>query len=137
MFAAATSFFARTNISQSYNIGQLPSASASSSRPATPGVPSSSSASVSGSGSGNNGVLAATFTPTFSVGLWRVQTAYHKVTNKRVSVWSIDKRGSDLERLGTMTREGTLEVLKAEVSARYLLDSALCNADNSECRQLH
>ncbi|KAF9452845.1 other/SCY1 protein kinase [Macrolepiota fuliginosa MF-IS2] len=113
MLAAATSFFARTNISQSYNIGQPPS---SSSRPTTPGL-SSSSPSASGSASGSNGVLAATFTPTFPVGLWKVQSAYHKVTNKRVSVWSFDKRGTDIERLGAMAKERTLEVLKAEASA--------------------
>lgn len=118
MFAAATSFFARTNISQSYNIGQPPSASANSSRPTTPGAASSSSTvAASGSGSGNNGVLAATFTPTFPVGLWKVQSAYHKVTNKRVSVWSFDKRSADMERLGVLSRETTLEVLKAEASA--------------------
>jgi SCY1-like protein 2 len=45
-----------------------------------------------------------------------VQSAYHKATNKRVSVWSFDKRGSDIERLGVVARETTLEVLKAEVS---------------------
>ncbi|KAJ3572805.1 hypothetical protein NP233_g2841 [Leucocoprinus birnbaumii] len=117
MFAAATSFFARTNISQSYNIGQPPSTSAHSSRPATPGAASSSSGAASGSGSGSNGVLATTFTPTFAVGLWKVQSAYHKVTNKRVSVWSFDKRGADIERLGNAARETALDVLKAEASA--------------------
>lgn len=116
MLAAATSFFARTNISQSYNIGQPPSAGSSSSRPTTPGVPSSSPSAASGSASGSNGILVATFTPTFPVGLWKVQSAYHKVTNKRVSVWSFDKRSSEMERLGVVARERTLEVLKAEVS---------------------
>lgn len=120
MLAAATSFFARTNISQSYNIGQPPSGgSASSSRPTTPGVSSSSANSPSGSGS--NGIIPTTFTPTFPVGLWKVQSAYHKVTNKRVSVWSFDKRSADMERLGVLAKERTLEVLKAEVSLSFNL----------------
>jgi len=114
MLAAATSFFARTNISQSYHIGQPPSPGASSSRPTTPGVASSSV--TTGSGSGGNGVLAITFTPTFAVGLWKIQSAYHRVTNKRVSVWSFDKRGADIERLGVAVRDSALRVLKAEVS---------------------
>lgn len=113
MLAAATSFFARTNISQSYNIGQPPSPSASSSRPTTPGIASSSV--TTGSGSRGNGVPATTFTSTFAVGLWKVQSAYHKVTNKRVSVWSFDKRGADIERLGAAVRDLVLGVLKAEV----------------------
>lgn len=117
MLAAATSFFARTNISQSYNIGQPSSPGASSSRP-TPGVASSSV--TAGSGSGGNGVLAITFTPTFAVGLWKIQSAYHRVTSKRVSVWSFDKRGADIERLGVAVRELTLRVLKAEVSGCHL-----------------
>ncbi|KAL9714959.1 Protein kinase domain-containing protein ppk32 [Leucoagaricus gongylophorus] len=115
MLAAATSFFARTNISQSYNIGQPPSPSASSSRPTTPGIASSSV--TTGSGSRGNGVPATTFTSTFAVGLWKVQSAYHKVTNKRVSVWSFDKRGADIERLGAAVRDLVLGVLKAEASA--------------------
>jgi len=114
MLAAATSFFARTNISQSYHIGQPPSPGASSSRPTTPGVASSSV--TTGSGSGGNGVLAITFTPTFAVGLWKIQSAYHRVTNKRVSVWSFDKRGADIERLGVAVRDSALRILKAEVS---------------------
>ncbi|XP_006458297.1 hypothetical protein AGABI2DRAFT_199815 [Agaricus bisporus var. bisporus H97] len=114
MLAAATSFFGRTNISQSYSIGQPTGVgSASSSRPSTPGV-SSTSGAASGS---TNGVLSTTFTPTFAVGLWKVQSAYHKVTNKRVSVWSFDKRSADMERLGPLARENALEVLKAEASA--------------------
>lgn len=113
MLAAATSFFGRTNISQSYSIGQPTGVgSASSSRPSTPGV-SSTSGAASGS---TNGVLSTTFTPTFADGLWKVQSAYHKVTNKRVSVWSFDKRSADMERLGPLARENALEVLKAEVS---------------------
>ncbi|KAF8636534.1 hypothetical protein AX17_003346 [Amanita inopinata Kibby_2008] len=99
MLAAATSFFARTAIAQSYNIG------ISGSRPATPG---SSSSTVS---------AATQLVPTIAVGLWKVQPAYHKVTNKRVSVWSFDKRGPDVDRLGAGARERTIEVLKAEASA--------------------
>ncbi|KAF9456136.1 kinase-like domain-containing protein [Collybia nuda] len=101
MLAAATSFFARTAISQSYNIG----GGSAGSRPSTPGQ------------AGTSVVAPPPFSPPLNVGLWRVQPAYHKVTNKRVSVWSFDKRASDIERLGPAARERTLEVLKAEASA--------------------
>ncbi|KAF8644148.1 hypothetical protein AX16_008675 [Volvariella volvacea WC 439] len=101
MFAAATSLFARTAISQSYNIGSPGSASRSS----TPGPPSASNA------------YPAAPIASIHVGLWRVQPATHKVTNKRVSVWTFDKRGPDLDRLGPVAKERTLEVLKAEASA--------------------
>ena len=97
MLAAATSFFGRTAISQSYNIGT------SGSRPSTPRHGSTSS------------TLPTSFSPSLYVGLWRVQSASHKVTNKCVSVWSFDKRGTDLERLSPLARERTVEVLKAEV----------------------
>ncbi|KAJ7286048.1 kinase-like domain-containing protein [Mycena rebaudengoi] len=99
MLAAATSFFGRTAISQSYNI-----ATSSGSRSSTPGPGGSSSA-------------PAAFTPALNVGLWRVQSASHKVTNKRVSVWSFDKRSPEMERLRPVAKERTLEVLKAEASA--------------------
>src|ERR1700685_1031654 len=98
MFAAATSFFSRTAISQSYNIG-----GSSASRSGTP-TPSGSSTPV-----------PAAFSPPFNVGLWRIQAAAHKVTNKRVSVWSFDKRGSEMERAAPLVRDTTLEVLKSEV----------------------
>ncbi|KAL0567575.1 Protein kinase domain-containing protein ppk32 [Marasmius crinis-equi] len=107
MFAAATSFFARSAISQSYNIGGAPS-SGSGSRSSTPG-PQSPGPSTSTFGS--------SFTPGIIIGLWKVQSATHKVNNKRVSVWTFDKRGPDLERLGPAAKERTLEVLKAEASA--------------------
>ena len=99
MLAAATSFFARTAINQSYNIG-TPSHT---SRPSTPGT---------------NGVPSAPVpsTPTFCVGLWKVQSGSHKVTNKRVSVWTFDKRGPDIDRLGPQAKERTIEVMKAEAS---------------------
>ncbi|KAJ6618313.1 kinase-like domain-containing protein [Mycena sp. CBHHK59/15] len=101
MLAAATSFFARTAISQSYNIA---SSSGSTSRSSTPGPGGSSAAPVA-------------YAPALNVGLWRVQSASHKVTNKRVSVWSFDKRSADMERLRPLAKERTLEVLKAEASA--------------------
>ncbi|KAF8919611.1 kinase-like domain-containing protein [Mucidula mucida] len=101
MFAAASSFFARTAISQSYNIGEP---SAAGSRSSTPG-PSSSSA------------TSSPVTVALHIGLWKVQAAYHKVTSKRVAVWSFDKRGPDMERLGVPAKERTLEVLKGEASA--------------------
>lgn len=97
MLAAATSFFGRTAISQSYNIGTAGS------RPSTPGHATTSL------------THPTPFSPSLYVGLWRVQSAFHKVTNKRVSVWSFDKRGTDTERLGPLARERTLDVLKAEV----------------------
>ncbi|KAJ6488644.1 kinase-like domain-containing protein [Mycena vitilis] len=101
MLAAATSFFARTAISQSYNISSPPGPG---SRSSTPG-PSGSAA------------APAAFSPPQSVGLWRVQSAFHKVTNKRVSVWAFDKRSAEIERLRPAAKERTLEVLKAEASA--------------------
>ncbi|KIJ17168.1 hypothetical protein PAXINDRAFT_111962 [Paxillus involutus ATCC 200175] len=97
MLAAATSFFSRTAISQSYNLG-----STNGSRSPTP-TPSGSSTPVQSS-------------PPFRVGLWRVQGATHKVTNKRVSVWTFDKR-AEMEGLGPISRERVLEVLKAEATA--------------------
>ncbi|PPQ63200.1 hypothetical protein CVT24_005745 [Panaeolus cyanescens] len=102
MLAAATSFFARTNINQSYNIGA--SSSGFGSRPATPGAGSSLTA-------------LAPPTPTFHVGLWKVQSAWHKVTNKRVSVWTFDKRSTDLDRLSPPAKERVMEVMKLEASA--------------------
>ncbi|KAG5342217.1 hypothetical protein C0989_004529 [Termitomyces sp. Mn162] len=100
MFAAATSFFSRTAISQSYDIGP-----STGSRPGTPGQPGTS-------------LRASTpLSPTLTIGLWKVQSATHRVTKKRVSVWSFDKKGSDMERLGIPAKERTLEVMKAEASA--------------------
>ena len=99
MLAAATSFFARTAINQSYNIG---TSSQNASRPSTPGT---------------NGVptASAPTTPAFYTGLWKVQSASHKVTNKRVSVWTFDKRGPEVERLGSQGKDRTVEIMKAEV----------------------
>lgn len=97
MLAAATSFFSRTAISQSYNI-----ASSYGSRPSTPGLP------------GSSNPLPSPILPSVKVGLWRVQGASHKVTNKKVSVWTLDKR-AEMEGLGPISRERVLEVLKAEV----------------------
>ena len=98
MLAAATSFFNRTAITQSYNIGTPSHAS----RPSTPGT---------------NGIsVPAPSTPSFSIGLWKIQSGSHKVTNKRVSVWAFDKRGPEVERLSSQVKERTIEVMKAEVS---------------------
>ncbi|KZT03514.1 kinase-like protein [Laetiporus sulphureus 93-53] len=105
MFAAATSFFARTNISQSYNVGG--GNSITNSRTSTPAP----------SGSSSNVPTATTHAPPFNVGPWRVQSATHKVTHKRVSVWSADKRSQEMERMGPVSKERTIEVLKAEASA--------------------
>ncbi|KAF4615425.1 hypothetical protein D9613_002872 [Agrocybe pediades] len=109
MFAAATSFFSRTNIGQSYSIGSpsqgLPVIGGS--RPSTP----------VGTTNGTSLAAPAPATPTFYIGLWKVQSAWHKTTNKRVSVWTFDKRGSEMERLGPQSRERVIEILKAEASA--------------------
>ncbi|KAF7796884.1 hypothetical protein EIP86_008069 [Pleurotus ostreatoroseus] len=103
MFAAAASFLGRTNISQSYNIGGS-SGPLSGSRSATPAP------------SGTVGALpTAAHAPPFNVGPWRVQSATHKVTGKRVSVWSADKRSADMERVNPAARDRVLEVLKAEM----------------------
>ncbi|KAF8487763.1 kinase-like domain-containing protein [Gautieria morchelliformis] len=93
MLAAATSLFARTNISQCYVIS-------------SPGATPSSSA-----------LPAANFTPVFNVGPWKVQFAMHKTTNKRVSVWSFYKRSPELERCGPSARERVLDVSKVEAGA--------------------
>ncbi|KAI0747966.1 other/SCY1 protein kinase [Daedaleopsis nitida] len=104
MFAAASSFFARTNISQNYNIGSASSV-AGGSRTASPAPTGAAS------------LPAAAQPPPFNVGPWRVQSATHKVTNKRVSVWSADKRSPEIERMGPAAKDRTLEVLKGEASA--------------------
>ncbi|KAF9532378.1 other/SCY1 protein kinase [Crepidotus variabilis] len=106
VFAAASSLFARTNISQSYSIGSpsqgLPGLGGS--RPTTPG-------------SNKTLVTPAAATPPFFVGLWKVQSAWHKSNGKRVSVWSFDKKGPDVERLTQSAKDRVLEVLKAEASS--------------------
>ncbi|KAH8108130.1 other/SCY1 protein kinase [Cristinia sonorae] len=102
MLAAASSFFGRTNISQTYNIGAVSNGS----RTGTP-TPGSSSAALP----------QVAHAPPFQVGPWRVQTATHKVNGKRVSVWSADKRSGEMERMGPLSKEKTLEVLKTEASA--------------------
>ena len=109
MFAAASSFFARSNISQNYNVGG-PS-SIISSRSGTP---------AQGSSSGPGALPAPSNTPTFFVGPWKVQSGSHKTTNKRVSVWMFDKRNPELEKMGPAAKERTLEVLKSEVRATRL-----------------
>jgi SCY1-like protein 2 len=111
MLAVATSFFARTAISQSYIIG----GPSQSSRPSTPGTASGSGASLT---------APTPFTPSFPVGLWKVQSAQHKVTSKRVSIWTFDKRGADMERLGPAAKERTIEVLKSEVHFKQNLSLA-------------
>ncbi|KAF6764989.1 other/SCY1 protein kinase [Ephemerocybe angulata] len=105
LLASANSFFGRTAISQSYSIGNP---SQTSSRPATPGQTGSGSAS---------GIAPLPFTPSFFIGLWKLQPAAHKTTGKRVSVWSFDKRGPDMERLGPAAKERTIEVLKLEATS--------------------
>ncbi|KAH9908250.1 kinase-like domain-containing protein [Epithele typhae] len=107
MFAAASSFFARTNISQNYTIGTAAPSVVGGSRTGTP--------TPGGSAAGSLPPAAAP--PPFSIGPWRVQPATHKVTGKRVSVWTADKKSQEMERMGPQSRDKTLEVLKAEASA--------------------
>ncbi|EKM55637.1 uncharacterized protein PHACADRAFT_95292 [Phanerochaete carnosa HHB-10118-sp] len=102
MLAAASSFFGRTNISQSYTIGS----GSILSRTSTP-TPSSSGTSLP----------AAVHAPPFNVGPWRVQPAVHKVTSKRVSIWSADKRAPEMEKMGPTSKERYFEVLKAEAQS--------------------
>ena len=109
MFAAASSFFARSNIFQNYNVGG--STSIVSSRSGTPAQGTSA----------NSGVLPTPANaPTFFVGPWKVQSGSHKTTNKRVSVWTFDKRSPELEKMGPAGKDRTLEVLKSEVRATSL-----------------
>lgn len=118
MLAAASSFFGRTNISQNYTFGS----SSIISRTSTP-TPSSSATSLP----------TVAHSPPFNIGPWRVQSATHKVrscsvymrrrsnlvsqvTGKRVSIWSAEKRGPEMEKMGPASRERYIEVLKTEVS---------------------
>lgn len=109
MFAAASSFFARSNISQNYNVGGPSSIVGSRS-----GTPAQGSSSVLGA------LPAPANAPAFFVGPWKVQSASHKTTNKRVSVWTFDKKSPELEKMGPAGKDRTLEVLKSEVSATFL-----------------
>jgi hypothetical protein len=109
MFAAASSFFARSNIFQNYNVGG--STSIVSSRSGTPAQGSSS----------NLGTLPAPANPpAFFVGPWKVQSGSHKTTNKRVSIWTFDKRSPELEKMGPAGKDRTFEVLKSEVCVSSL-----------------
>lgn len=105
MFAAATSFFARTQVSQNYNFAS-PSSGGSGSRSSTPGP----------NGSPNPAAPAA-YSPPLNIGPWKVQSATHKVNGKRVSVWTFDKRSPEIERLNPLAKETTLNTLKAEAAA--------------------
>ncbi|KAF8503756.1 other/SCY1 protein kinase [Russula emetica] len=105
MLAAATSFFSRSNISQNYVIG-----GSFSSRTATP-TPGP------GAGASSSTLPAPAHVPPFQVGLWRVQSATHKVTGKRVSVWTLDKRNAEIDRLSPMAKDKTMDVFKAEATS--------------------
>ncbi|KIP09254.1 hypothetical protein PHLGIDRAFT_29115, partial [Phlebiopsis gigantea 11061_1 CR5-6] len=102
MLAAASSFFGRTNISQNYTFGS----SSIISRTGTP-TPSSSATSLP----------AVAHSPPFNAGPWRVQSGTHKVTGKRVSIWSAEKRGPEMEKMGPASRERYIEVLKTEATS--------------------
>lgn len=118
MLAAATSFFSRTAISQSYNIGLQ-----NGSRSSTP----------TPSGSSTSGTLS--LPASVKVGLWKVQGAAHKVTSKRVSVWTFDKR-VEMEGLGPLSKERVLEIMKAEVIAALAnIDTGLITSAGCGIRQ--
>ena len=87
----------------------------SGSRTSTPGPSGSGSTLSSAATSSGTGTLPPPqLTPTFHVGLWRVQPATHKVTQKRVSVWTFDKR--ELDRVsGAGGKDRIIEALKNEV----------------------
>lgn len=53
------------------------------------------------------------------IGLWRVQSAAHKLTAKRVSVWTFDKRNQDVERLSQSAKDRVIQILKAEVRSLF------------------
>lgn len=112
MFAAASSFFARSNIFQNYNVGV--STSIIGSRSGTP---------AQGPSSNPGGLPTPATAPAFFVGPWKVQSGSHKTTNKRVSVWTFDKRSSELDKMGPASKDRTLEVLKSEVRVTSLNES--------------
>ncbi|KAH9079219.1 other/SCY1 protein kinase [Lactarius deliciosus] len=104
MFAAATSFFSRSNISQNYTIG----GPSTGSRTATP---------IPAAGATSSALPTPANVPPFQVGPWRVQSATHKVTGKRVSVWTFDKKSAEIDRLSPMARDKSMDVLKAEATS--------------------
>ncbi|KAH9048488.1 other/SCY1 protein kinase [Lactarius hengduanensis] len=104
MFAAATSFFSRSNISQNYTIG----GPSTGSRTATP---------IPAAGATSSALPTPANVPPFQVGPWRVQSATHKVTGKRVSVWTFDKKSAEIDRLTPMARDKSMDVLKAEATS--------------------
>ncbi|KAG9045662.1 hypothetical protein FS837_005902 [Tulasnella sp. UAMH 9824] len=103
MLQAATAWFSSSQILQNYAI-------------ATPGTAtaiSSSSPAPSATASASPIPVAAPF----HLGPWKVQEAYHKTTQKRASIWTCDKRSTEMERIGAGGKEMVIEVLKAEASA--------------------
>jgi SCY1-like protein 2 len=102
--SAAAALFTRTNISQNYTILQP-----GSSPPAPPA---------------NSGLPSLPITPPFKAGLWFIQAAQHKLNGKRVSVWTVEKRGPEMERLGAQAKEMAIEVLKAEVRVKTIRGEA-------------
>ncbi|KAG8947652.1 hypothetical protein FRC04_010586 [Tulasnella sp. 424] len=103
MLQAATAWFSSSQILQNYTIatpGNATAISSTSPAPSATGTPSPIS-------------VAAPFT----VGPWKVQEAYHKTTQKRASIWTCDKRSTEMERIGAGGKEMVIEALKAEASA--------------------
>ncbi|KAG8890582.1 hypothetical protein FRB98_007136 [Tulasnella sp. 332] len=96
MLQAATAWFSSSQISQNYTISTASTNAISSNSDVTPGT--------------------SPITP-FTVGLWKVQEASHKTTQKKASIWTCDKRRVELDRLGPGGKEAALEALKAEISA--------------------
>lgn len=101
MLQAATAWFSSSQILQNYAIATPGTATAiSSSSPAPSAAASPSPISVAAP---------------FHLGPWKVQEAYHKTTQKRASIWTCDKRSTEMERIGAGGKEMVIEVLKAEV----------------------
>ncbi|KDQ16224.1 hypothetical protein BOTBODRAFT_54054 [Botryobasidium botryosum FD-172 SS1] len=102
MFAAATSaataFFKTSSISQNYVLRSSQNGAGSSST-ASPSTPSPEAI------------------QSFPAGPWNVSEAVHKITQKRVSVWSIEKRGQAMDKIPPQTRDTVVESLKTEVAA--------------------
>ncbi|KIO24498.1 hypothetical protein M407DRAFT_26107 [Tulasnella calospora MUT 4182] len=101
MLQAASAWFSSSQILQNYAIATPGTATAiSSSSPSTTASPAPISVA-----------------PPFTVGPWKVQEASHKTTQKRASIWTCDKRSTEMERIGASGKEMVIEVLKAEASA--------------------
>lgn len=97
MLQAASAWFSSSQISQNYAI-------------------SSQQSNGFGSSSASTSTNAIPPVKPFTIGPWKVQEAHHKLTQKKASVWSCDKKSTEMERLGPAGKDMVLDVLKTEVS---------------------